>query len=85
MLLDYDFYLKDAIDEGVAYVASLDKLLLMCVFAMNIEKYKNDLNLIKDYYHQKFMNPLFCKYMEEHVESYKSVGGIVYGGKYKDE
>ena len=85
MLLDYDFYLKDAIDEGVAYVVSLDRLLLMCVFAMDVEKYKNDLKLIKDYYHQKFLNPSFCKYMEHHCTSYKSVGGIVYGGKYIDE
>lgn len=85
MLLDYDFYLKDAIDEGVAYVASLDRLLLMCVFAMDVEKYMNDLKLIKDYYHQKFLNPYFFKYMEEHCASYKCVGGIVYGGKYVDE
>ena len=85
MLLDYDFYLKDAIDEGVAYVASLDRLLLMCVFAMDVEKHMNDLKLIKDYYHQKFLNPYFCKYMEKHCASYKSVGGIVYGGKYIDE
>lgn len=66
MLLDYNFYLEGAIDEGVAFVISLDRLLLTCALAMNVEKYMSDLKLVKDYYHQKFMNPSFCKYMEEH-------------------
>ena len=43
MLLDYDFYLKDVIDEGVAFVVSLDRLLLMRVFAMDVPKYMEDL------------------------------------------
>lgn len=84
MLLDYEFYLKGAVDEGAVYVVSLDRLLLMCVFAMDIEKYMTDLKLIKDHYHQKFLNPSFCKYMEEHFTSYKSAGGTIYGGKYID-
>lgn len=85
MLLDYDFYRKDAIDEGIAYVVSLDRLLLMCVFGMGVDKYMNDLKLLKDYYHRKCMNPSYCHFMEEHGSTYKSVGGVVYGGNYTHE
>lgn len=84
MLLDYDFYIKGAIDDGIAYIASLDKLLLMCTFAMHVDKYMDDLKLIKDHYHQKFMNPSYYKYMLDHDASYQK-SRIIYGGKYIEE
>ncbi|MHB1484875.1 MAG: hypothetical protein ACYCYI_09450 [Saccharofermentanales bacterium] len=82
MLLDYDFYLKDAIEESAAFVVSLDRLLLMRVFAMDVPKYMEDLKLMKTYYCQTFQNPSFIKDAEANIDSYKSAGGIVYGGKY---
>lgn len=82
MLLDYDFYIKDAIEKGIAYVVSLDRLLLMRVFAMNNPKYMNDLNRMKDYYCKTFQNLDYIKYAEEHISSYKNAGGIVWGGRY---
>ncbi|MCL1819249.1 MAG: hypothetical protein FWG36_01185, partial [Oscillospiraceae bacterium] len=42
---DYNFYMKDAIDENIAYVVSMDRLLLMRVFAMENQKYMDDLNV----------------------------------------
>ena len=85
MLLDYDFYLKDAIDEGIAYVVSLDRLLLMRVFAMDVPKYMDDLKLMKDYYLRAFSNKDYMKTQEKHIASYKSANcGIIFGGKYID-
>jgi len=85
MLMDYDFYKKDAIDEDVTYVVSLDRLLLMRVFAMDVPKYMNDLKMMKDYYCRTFPNQDFIKTQERHIPSYKSSNGIVWGGKYNDE
>jgi len=84
MLLDYDFYMKDAIDEKIAYVVSLDRLLLMRVFAMDVPKYMEDLRMMKDHYCKTFHNQDFAKTQEKHLASYKSAGGIVWGGKYAD-
>ena len=50
MLLDYDFYLEHAIDEEIVYIVSLEKLALMCIFGMEVSKYKEDLKLIGNYY-----------------------------------
>ncbi|MCL1855558.1 MAG: hypothetical protein FWF86_07475, partial [Clostridia bacterium] len=54
MLLDYDFYNKEAVDEKTAYVVSLDRLLLTRVFAMDVPKYMEDLKMIKDHYYKTF-------------------------------
>lgn len=85
MLLDYDFYIKDAIEEGSVFVVSLERLLLMRVFAMGVPKYMDDLNRMKDYYCKTFQNPDYKRYAEEHISSYKNTGGIVWGGRYMDE
>jgi len=45
-LIDYDFFLKDAIDEGNVLIVSIDRLLWMRVCAMEVEKYKKDLYLM---------------------------------------
>lgn len=84
MLLDYDFYLKEAIEEKVAYVVSLDRLLLMRVLAMDTPKYMDDLKMIKDYYCRTFYNKDFAKVQEKYFELYKSTGGTIWGGKYTD-
>jgi hypothetical protein len=86
MLLDYDFYLKDAIDEEIVYVVSLEKLTLMCIFGMEVPKYREDLKLIANYYTDRFRNKKYLEESERHIKSYRSnSGGIIFGGKYKDE
>jgi hypothetical protein len=85
-LMDYDFYKKEAVDEGNVYVVSLDRLLLMRVLAMGVPKYMDDLKLMEIYYMRKFENKDFLKTQEEHIKSYKSAdGGIIWGGKYIDD
>ncbi len=84
-LLDYDFFLKDAVEEGSLLVVSLDRLLFMRVCAMEVEKYKKDLIRMKDYYYEHFRNQEFLHEADTHVASYGKSGGIVFGGKYMDE
>jgi hypothetical protein len=84
-LLDYDFFIKDAVDEGNLFVVSLDRLLLMRVCAMETEKYKRDLITMKEYYYDHFRNQKFIHEAETHINSYGKLGGIVFGGKYVDE
>lgn len=81
-LLDYDFFLKDAIDEGNSFVVSLDRLLLMRVCAMDVEKYKKDLITMKEYYYKYFRNQEFLHEAETYIMSYDKSGGIIFGGKY---
>jgi hypothetical protein len=83
-LLDYAFYLKDAIEEGNMYVVSLDRLLLMRVCAMDVEKYRKDLMTMKEYYYEHFSNRAFLREAERHKASYEKSGGVVFGGKYID-
>jgi len=85
MLLDYDFFAKEAIDEDIACVVSLDRLLLMRVLAMDVPKYREDLKLMKDYYFRAFHNRSFEEEAEKHVKSYQKTGGTVWGGKYEDD
>ena len=65
-------------------MVSLDKLLLMRVCAMEVEKYMNDLNLMKKYYYKNFRNSSFLVEAEQHVPSYNKFNGIIFGGKYED-
>jgi hypothetical protein len=83
-LFDYEFFLKNAIDEGIAFVVSLDRLLLMRVAAMRVPKYMNDLNLIWQYYCNNFINQDFYQYREHHLASYEDSGGTIFGGRYTD-
>ncbi|WP_349668874.1 hypothetical protein [Lacrimispora sp.] len=62
-LIDYDFFLKDAIDEGNVLIVSIDRLLWMRVCAMEVEKYKKDLYLMKEYYYTNFRNQ---NYLQEY-------------------
>lgn len=84
-LLDYDFYLKDAIDVGSALVISLDRLLFMRVIAMDVKKYKDDLMMIKDYYYKNYSNQFFLQEANKHKSSYDKNNGIVFSGEYIDE
>ncbi len=83
-LLDYDFYAKDAIDEGIALVLSLDRLLLTRVLARSVPKYAEDLQRIENYYHEKFTNHAYWQESAKHMKSYQTLGGTVFGGKYVD-
>jgi len=83
-LIDYDFYKKDAIDEGSVFVVSLDRLLAMRVFAMGVPKYMDDLKLMELYYCRKFENQEFVKTQTKHISSYQK-SGTIFGGKYIDE
>jgi hypothetical protein len=84
-LLDYDFYLKDAVQEGSLLVVSLDRLLFMRVCAMDVEKYRKDLITMKEYYYEHFRNHRFLQEAQIHAASYAKSGGTVFGGKYFDE
>jgi hypothetical protein len=85
MLLDYNFYIKDAIEEEIVYIVSLEKLMLMCVFGIEVPKYYEDLKLIGRYYRNKYENKKYLEEAETHINSYKkNEGGIIFGGKYID-
>lgn len=60
-LIDYDFFLKNAVDEGNVLVVSIDRLLWMRVCAMEVEKYKKDLDLMKEYYYRNFRNQYYLQ------------------------
>jgi hypothetical protein len=47
--------------------------------------YRDDLDLIKNYYCRTYQNPDFIKYAEGHFASYKTAGGIIWGGQYPEE
>ena len=83
-LLDYDFYLKDVVDEGDVFVVSLDRLLFMRVIAMEVEKYMSDLKLMKNFYYENFRNKAYLQNAEKHVISYQKRNGAIFGGKYED-
>ena len=83
-LLDYGFYSKDAVDEEIALVVSLDRLLFMRVIAMDVEKYMNDLKIMKEYYYKNFRNQKFLCDANLHKLSYKEKNGAVFGGEYID-
>lgn len=84
-LLDYDFLLKDAIEEENVFIVSLDRLLLMRVCAMDVAKYRTDLETMKAYYYEHFRNQKFLQEANSHDISYKKSGGIIFGGQYLDD
>jgi len=83
-LLDYDFFKKDAIDEGDVLIVSIDRLLWTRVCAMEVDKYRKDLELMKEYYYKKYTNDAFLKEASQHKKSYKKFKGNVLSGKYED-
>jgi virulence-associated protein VapD len=83
-LLDYNFYRFEAVDYEKVKMVSLDRLLIMRVFAMDIEKYMDDLKLMKEYYYSNFRNSGFLVESEQHIPSYKKFNGVIFGGNYED-
>jgi len=82
--LDYDFFKKDAIEEEIIYVVSIDRLLWSRVCAMEVEKYRKDLELIKEYYYKNYTNITYHKEAQLHDKSYAKNGGAVFGGNYEE-
>ena len=82
--LDYDFFKKDAVDEGLFLVISIDRLLWTRVCAMDVEKYRNDLKLMRDYYYKKYTNQKYHQEAMLHENSYRKMNGMVFGGMYED-
>ena len=56
----------------------------MRVCAMGVEKYRRDLELMKEYYYNHFRNPDYCEEAALHRNSYDKMNGAVFGGKYED-
>lgn len=83
-LLDFDFFSKDAIDFGDIKMVSIDRLLFSRVSAMEVQKYLDDLILIKEYYYKNYRNKDFLQEAETHIPSYEKTGGIVWGGNYQE-
>ena len=82
--MNYNFYRKDAVYEGNVLVVSLARLLFMRVCAMDVEKYRKDLLMMKEYYFERFTNPVCKREAESHSASYEKSGGVIFGGKYLD-
>ena len=70
--------------EGDVFVVSLDRLLFMRVIAMEVDKYMNDLNLMKEFYYKNFRNKEYLRAAETHIPSYQKNNGVVQRGKYED-
>lgn len=84
-LFDYDFYLKDVVDEQTAFVISLDRLLFTRMLASSVKKYKDDLDLIKQHYYECLRNEDFLSNALSHYDLYrKKEDGIVWAGQYEE-
>ncbi|OOM80733.1 hypothetical protein [Clostridium sp. BL-8] len=82
--LDYNFFKKDAIEEENILIVSIDRLLWTRVCAMEVEKYRNDLKLLKEYYYKNYTNTKYHQEALLHEKSYSKMNGAVFGGKYDD-
>lgn len=82
--LDYNFFKKDAIEEENILIVSIDRLLWTRVCAMEVEKYRNDLELLKEYYYKNYTNQKYHQEALLHEKSYLKMNGAVFGGKYDD-
>ena len=83
-LLDYDYFRKDALEEGNLLIVSIDRLLWMRVCAMGVEKYRKDLELMREYYYRQFRNPAYTAEANAHQQSYQKKNGVVSAGRYED-
>jgi hypothetical protein len=78
-LLDYDFYKAGAIEFEKLKMLSLAQLFLTRIFAMENEKYMNDLKLMREHYYTNFRNMNFLIESEQHIPSYKKFNGVILG------
>lgn len=76
-LLGYDFFADNAECFGTVKIVSLDKLLFSRVAGMEVQKYMDDLILMKKYYLKHFHNQMFLKEAEAR--------GNVWRGNYPEE
>lgn len=83
--LDYDFFIKDAIEEEGLFIISIERLLWTRVCAIEVEKYRKDLDLLKDYYYKNYTNQDYHQEALLHEKSYVKMNGAVFGGKYEDQ
>ena len=84
-LLGYDFLSNNAIEERDLLIVSLDRLLFMRVCAMDVDKYRKDLVLMKEYYYKMFQNDEFVLNAKKHEISYRKNNGAVFSGNYCDD
>ena len=87
--LDYRFYAVGAVEHEEFMVISFDRLLFMAAAAMrsepNVQKRKDDFELIFWSNYDKYKNPEYIQYTEEHRSIYEKIpNGTIYGGKYPD-
>lgn len=82
--LDYNFFKKDVIEEENISIVSIDRLLWTRVCAMEVEKYRRDLELLKEYYYKNYTNQQYHKEALLHEKSYLKMNGAVFDGKYDD-
>jgi hypothetical protein len=81
---DYDFFIKDVIEEETIFVISIDRLLWTRVCAMEVEKYRRDLDLIKEFYYTNYTNQKYHQEALVHEKSYQKMNGAVFRGSYDD-
>lgn len=82
--LDYAFFRKDAIEEENVFVLSIDRLLWTRVCAMGVEKYRKDLELLKEYYYRHYTNADYHAEALTHEKDYAKHNGAVFGGAYEE-
>lgn len=82
--LDYEFFQKGAIEEDKIFVVSIDRLLWTRVCAMEVDKYRKDLELIKEYFYNQYTNTTYHTEAQAHEKSYAKIGGAIWGGNYED-
>lgn len=82
-LLDYAFLGQGAGLEGALRIVSLDRA-LMRVCAMEVPKYRRDLELTNSGIRTRPGTPRFLREAETHIPSYEQQGGVVFGGRYAD-
>ncbi len=83
-LLGYDFFEQDAIEHDALRVVSLERLLFTRVIARSVEKYNNDLQMLVNFYYDRYRAPSFLAEAETHTASYQKHNGAVFGGQYND-
>ncbi len=87
--MDYHFYGVAAVEHENFRVISFDRLYFMAASAMrsepHVKKRVDDFGLVYWAFYDKYKNPEYIEYTEEHRAIYQSVpNGTVYGGKYPD-
>lgn len=76
-LFRYDDLIENAVEEADFFVISLEKLLLMKAFAMNIEKYRKDVQLIvQELQNRQYQS--FDRVRSENTNFLNHIQGIVY-------